>query len=186
MTKPTAIKVAGLFHHRWNVPVIAALHAAKGGARLVVLAHTLDGNRDAVRDALDALIEADIVTRNPGYGHPLRPEYLLTARGRRVAPACVRFQRVAAHVDALGIAYMKWSAPALLAIRRGHSRFNAIQRALGAITPRSLTQGLRVLCDNQLVIRTVEDDFPPRSAYALSNGGTRMANATAQIDARLT
>lgn len=177
--------VVELFHHRWNVPVISALHAANGGARLVVLAHAVDGNRDAVRAALDALIDAGIVARNSGYGHPLRPEYLLTARGKRLAPACVRYQRVAAHVDALGIAYMKWSAPALLAIRRGHCRFNAIQRALGTITPRSLTQGLRVLCDSELVIRTVEDAFPPRSAYALSGGGTRMANATAQIDAQL-
>lgn len=178
-------KLAAFFHHRWSVPLVCALYAGRAGARLVTLSHAVGGNRDALRPALDALIAGGIVMRNPGYGHPLRPEYLLTPLGRRIAPACVRFEQVVQRIGALAVAYLKWSAPALVAMRRGHTRFNEIQRALGTITPRSLTQGLRLLSDCELVIRSVDDGFPPRSSYALSANGVAIADAAQGIDRKL-
>jgi DNA-binding HxlR family transcriptional regulator len=170
-----------LFHHRWNVPVIAALHLG-GGARVVQLCHSIGCGREALRATLDALAAAGVVMKNPGYGHPLRPEYVLTPAGRRIAPACVRFHRATSQLDSLAVAYRKWSAPLLLALDNGYSRFNAIQQALGEITPRALTQALRALCDHDLVVRSVEDGHPPRSAYLLSTRGQRLARAIAGID----
>ena len=42
------------------------------------LQRRLDVTRDSLRRALDALIALGYVRRNEGYGHPLRPEYLIT------------------------------------------------------------------------------------------------------------
>ena len=59
-----------------------------GGTRAITLMRRLDVGRESLQRTLQALVERGLVQRNPGYGHPLRPEYLLTARGARVAPAC--------------------------------------------------------------------------------------------------
>src|ERR1700742_3786009 len=83
-----------LFHHRWAPPALALL-ADRGGARFVELQRKLDVGRESLRRALDALIELGYVRRNPGYGHPLRPEYVITAAGRKAG-------RVAARVLAAG------------------------------------------------------------------------------------
>src|SRR3954451_13536929 len=74
-----------LFHHRWAAPALALL-GQRGGARFVELQRRLDVGRESLRRALDALIAGGLARRNEGYGHPLRPEYVLTARGRNAAP----------------------------------------------------------------------------------------------------
>ena len=43
--------------------------------------------------SLAHLIDIGLVIRNPGYGHPLRPEYLLTDNGRGVAESSERLHR---------------------------------------------------------------------------------------------
>src|SRR3954467_4738348 len=74
-----------LFHHRWAPPALALL-AERDGARFVELQRKLGVGRESLRRALDALLELGLVRRNEGYGHPLRPEYLLTRAGLEAAP----------------------------------------------------------------------------------------------------
>ena len=76
--------LVALFHNRWSVPILAELHRQRG-SRFVTLARTLGMSRESLRRTLAALIESGLVGRNPGYGHPLRPEYVLTTRGDRIA-----------------------------------------------------------------------------------------------------
>lgn len=170
--------VVALFHHRWNVRVLAAFHGAGGGTRVAVLTRELDVHRDALRASLEALQQAEWIERNPGYGHPLRPEYVLTRTGRRLAPACARFDRVASRIEARPIAYKKWSAPVLASVRSGAARFNAIQLSLAGVTPRALASSLKGLCEWDLIVREVADDHPPRVHYGLSPSGARLAAAT--------
>src|SRR6478736_5405251 len=73
-----------LFHHRWAPPALALL-GERGGARFVELQRRLGVGRESLVRALAALLASGLVRRNEGYGHPLRPEYVLTARGRRAA-----------------------------------------------------------------------------------------------------
>ena len=82
-----AQRLAELFHRRWAVPILAELHRDRG-AKFVTLAYRLSASQTAVRQTLDELIQRGFVRRNSGYGHPLRPEYLLTSRGDRLAPEC--------------------------------------------------------------------------------------------------
>jgi len=170
-----------LFHHRWNVRVLAALHEANGGSRISVLTHHLDAHRATIRASVAALTRGGWVEPNPGYGHPLRPEFVLTKSGRRLAVACAEYDRVASRLRALEVGYRKWSAPVLVTLHDGNERFNGIQHALGCITPRALAQSLKELSAQSLVVREVEDEYPPRVGYHLSRTGRQLANATQGI-----
>ena len=171
--------IVDLFHHRWNVPVLASLQSS--GSRFVVLQQTLGASREALRASLDALELAGLVAANPGYGHPLRPEYVLTDAGATLAPACDHYRTTADRLGQAAVAYRKWTAPLLLALREGHTRFSGLETALGSITPRALSQGLRYMCESDLVVRAVRDGYPPHASYLLTRAGERLARATADI-----
>src|ERR1044072_7833719 len=95
-----------LFHHRWSAPVLAELLRQKG-SRFAALAGILGVGSDSLRRALDSLLALGLVARNPGYGHPLRPEYVLTKRGEDVARRCAEL--LSATQDELLL--RKWSLP---------------------------------------------------------------------------
>ena len=164
-----------LFHHRWNIPVLSTFHEADGGLRFVELVMRLGVSRDSLRSTLLCLAEMGLVQKNPGYGHPLRPEYLATALGTSMAAECHRYLQVTRADDLL---LRKWSAPLLLSLRQGNDRFNDLRKVL-TITPRALTQVLRQLGTQGLVIRTVEDGYPPATSYHLSKTGAEISR---QVD----
>jgi DNA-binding HxlR family transcriptional regulator len=152
-----------LFHHRWAAPVLAELDRQKG-SRFAALAGVLGLGRESLRRTLDALIALGLVAKNPGYGHPLRPEYVLTERGVRVATRCRRL------LDAVGdereIALRKWSLPVLVALRHAR-RFSELREELPGITPRALALALKDLQAAGLVERHVDEEaYPPTVAYA--------------------
>ncbi len=167
------------------VPVIAELHASASGTRFIVLVNALGINRATLGTTLSALMEADLVMRNPGYGHPLRPEYVLTATGKDVAPQCARFESLIDDEGLSALAHRKWTASILLTVRTGKSRINAIQTDLAGITPRALTTALRALASAGLLSRQVDDGYPPRTTYTLGSTGRRIADRVARIADRL-
>jgi DNA-binding HxlR family transcriptional regulator len=160
-----------LFHHRWAPPVLALL-GERGGARFVELQRRLDVGRESLRRALDALIELDYARPNTGYGHPLRPEYVTTATGRRVA-------LVAARVIAAGDPEMllrKWSVPVLaeLGLQR---RFSELRAGLTGVTPRALALALQDLERTGFVQREVLATRPPSTLYRPTAAGRRVQRA---------
>ncbi len=150
-----------------------------------MLVNQLGINRATLGTTLSALMAADLVRRNPGYGHPLRPEYVLTATGKNVAPHCARYETLVDDEGMGELAYRKWTASILLTARTGKNRFNAIQAALVGISPRALTMALRALAAAGLMSRQVDDGYPPRTTYKLASPGRRVANAVARIAERL-
>ena len=159
-----------LFHHRWSAPVLAELERQKG-SRFVALARTLGIPRDSLRRTLDSLVELGLVGRNPGYGHPLRPEYVLTEAGRPVARRCARLVTcLDGHAD---IALRKWSLPVLVALARP-SRFSELRAELPGITARALAIALKDLEAAGLVERRVEPAYPPTAVYAATAAGRRL------------
>ncbi|MCB1334361.1 MAG: helix-turn-helix transcriptional regulator [Roseivivax sp.] len=62
----------------------------------------------------------------------------------------------------------KWTLLILIALTGGPQRFSALQRAVGDISKRMLTQTLRQLERDGLVTRTVYPTKPPAVEYALS------------------
>jgi DNA-binding HxlR family transcriptional regulator len=159
-----------LFHHRWSAPVLAELLRQKG-SRFVTLGNTLGVGRESLKRTLGSLIDLGLVSRNPGYGHPLRPEYVLTPRGRRVAARCTKL--LAALNGTAEVALRKWSLPVLVALRRP-SRFSELQAALPGVTARALALALKDLQAAGLVERRIEDAYPPIAVYAPTAGARRL------------
>ena len=153
------------FHHRWSAPVLVELERERG-TRFVLLVNRLGVSRSVLRTTLDALIDLGYVRRNPGYGHPLRPEYVLTPRGRRLAGRCARLIE---GVSDRRLALRKWTFP-VLAELRAPTRFSDL-RKLPGITPAALATALKDLQRLGLVERTVLDDYPPTTLYRPTAAG---------------
>ncbi len=71
----------------------------------------------------------------------------------------------------LGHVSSKWTSLILLELEAEPKRFNALARAIPDISKRMLTQSLRDLERDGLVIRQVFDTKPPSVAYSLSDLG---------------
>ena len=65
----------------------------------------------------------------------------------------------------------KWKLKILWQISKGAVRFNELQRRLGKITTKTLTQQLRELEDQKIIQRTVYPENPPKVEYALTELG---------------
>jgi DNA-binding HxlR family transcriptional regulator len=152
-------ELVGLFHHRWAAPALALLDE-RGGARFVELQRRLGVTRESLRRALDALVGLGYVRRNEGYGHPLRPEYLITEPGRTAAALAGRVSRSRARETLL----RKWSVP-VLAELEDPRRFSELRGALPGVTPRALALALQELESVGLVRREVLPTRPPSTVY---------------------
>jgi DNA-binding HxlR family transcriptional regulator len=148
-----------LFHHRWAAPVLALLDE-RGGARFVELQRKLGVTRESLRRALDALVDLDYVRRNEGYGHPLRPEYLITEAGRSASLLAARVSDSSARDTLL----RKWSVPVLASLDEPR-RFSELRVTLPTVTARALALALRDLEDAGLVRRDVLPTRPPSTVY---------------------
>jgi len=179
---PSPRALIALFHHRWTVPTLAALAALGGGAKVVTLRHRLGVGRDSLRRTLEALVDAGLVAPNPGYGHPMRPEYVLTDRGVRLAPHCGRLVRRLERMGLLEVGLRKWTLPVVLAVTGTGGRFNRVRDALRDATPRALAQALRDLQEAGLVARYVVDGEPPHTEYVLTAEGRRLRPLLVALD----
>ena len=168
--------------YRWALPVVAQL-SATGGSRFVPLANELGVSRDSLRQTLNALVQAGLVTRNPGYGHPSRPEYILTGSGRRIGPVCVQLMEELRRRGIEDVLLKKWSMPILAALS-GESRYGQLRRAVGA-TPRALTLALKELAALGLVERRVHTGFPPSTTYRLTPKSRALRRRVARLAAEL-
>ncbi|MDJ0701264.1 MAG: winged helix-turn-helix transcriptional regulator [Woeseiaceae bacterium] len=163
-----------LVHHRWNVPVIAELHR-RSGAKFVTLANSLGASRNSLTVSLNDLIDQGYVQRNPGHGHPMRPEYLLTNKGEAVGKYCLRLARLIDRRDDADLGYRKWTLPLVAAIGHGVRRFGELRDTLGdAATPRATTLGLKAMLAADWAERTLIDDYPPTAGYRLVAKGRRI------------
>lgn len=68
----------------------------------------------------------------------------------------------------LNILSGKWKLRILWIISKNPIRFNELQRALGPITTKTLTQQLRELEDQKIILRTVYPESPPKVEYSLT------------------
>jgi DNA-binding HxlR family transcriptional regulator len=168
--------LVALCHHRWSLPVLAEI-GRTGGSRFATLTGRLGVAGESLRRTLAYLQDAGLVERNPGYGHPLRPEYVLTERGRRVAPHGQKLlAELAGHVD---VGLKKWSLP-VLAELRGPRRFSELRAAL-PVTARALALALKDLEDDGLVRRTVIDDRPPQTRYEAAPAARAIVRAARRL-----
>jgi DNA-binding HxlR family transcriptional regulator len=152
-------QLEALFHHRWAAPALALLET-RGAVRFVELQRKLGVGRESLRRAVDVLIGLGYVRHNEGYGHPLRPEYVVTDSGREAAVLAARVTASPARETLL----RKWSVPVLAQLPEPR-RFSELRTSLPGVTPRALALALRDLEAARLVRREVLPTRPPSTVY---------------------
>jgi DNA-binding HxlR family transcriptional regulator len=74
------------------------------------------------------------------------------------------------------IVFSRWTTPILWMLNEyGRQRFVELQRRIATITPKVLTQRLRQLERDGLVVRTYHAEIPPRVEYEISELGRSLA-----------
>ncbi|MEV6227043.1 helix-turn-helix domain-containing protein [Saccharopolyspora shandongensis] len=74
------------------------------------------------------------------------------------------------------IVFSRWTTPILWALHEyGRQRFVELERRITSITPKVLTQRLRALERDGLVVRSYYAEVPPRVEYEISDLGRSLA-----------
>lgn len=174
---PTRIEaLAVLTHNRWALPLLAACAASPMlGLKHATLLHRLGVGRESLGRTLAAVIAQGWIMSNPGVGHALRPEYVLTDPGRRIGPTCIVVLAELRRLDLEDLGSQKWTLPIVASVLGRVSRFGEIRRCVQSASPRAISLCLREIEDVGLVRRTVREAYPPVPEYALTKRALRLA-----------
>ncbi|MGJ8537317.1 MAG: winged helix-turn-helix transcriptional regulator [Parasphingopyxis sp.] len=166
-----------LGERRWALPVLATLADEGGGARFIFLLNRLGCARSALTGTLKFLQNVAWVERNTGHGHPLRPEYLLTAKGAEVARQAEAIKSASETLGLKPQSFQRWTLPLTFELRSSARRFTELKTELAPATSRALSLTLKQMIGHDLVSRSIIDDFPPAPLYDLTSRGWELAQA---------
>ncbi|MDQ0379704.1 winged helix-turn-helix transcriptional regulator [Amycolatopsis thermophila] len=80
------------------------------------------------------------------------------------------------------LVFSRWTTPILWTLNEyGRLRFVELERRIATITPKVLTQRLRQLERDGLVVRTYHPEVPPRVEYEISELGRSLAPLFAAV-----
>lgn len=164
----------------WALPILRSLHAGVAGRQAPLLSAT-GASRTAFAQSMEHLIAIGLVERNPGYGHPLRPEFRLTELGIVAGDIARKIYDVSPEGDQ-DLLRRSWTLPVLTLLHRPN-HFNDVKRSLQTITDRALSQSLKTMEARNWVCRDVDGEArPPRSLYrAVNTGGLISQVAASEI-----
>lgn len=160
----------------WSLRILALMHRGVAGRQAPLLAAS-GASRTAFTQSLDHLAELGLVERNPGHGHPLRPEYRLTPKGVEIAAVADRIEAAVPSAEQHALLRRSWTVP-VLAVSRRPRHFNEIKHELGSVTDRALSQSLQQLQAQDWLVRAIDATHnPPRPLYQAINAGIRISQA---------
>jgi DNA-binding HxlR family transcriptional regulator len=85
-------------------------------------------------------------------------------------------ERVCPIAPVVEIVFSRWTTPILWTLHEhGIQRFVEVERRIGTISPKVLTQRLRQMERDGLVVRTYHPEVPPRVEYEISELGRSLA-----------
>ena len=140
----------------WSLPVLAHLGTAGfRGCRVSPTAHAVGAGRNIVGQTFGHLVDVGMLVRAQGHGHPLRPEYQLTAQGKATAQWARAFlDRVSD--EEWNTARRAWTLPVLRLVDTPRS-FSHLRSDLRPVTDRGLSLCLGRLVDAELIARRTLD-----------------------------
>ncbi len=160
----------------WSLRILALLDQGVPGRQAALLQATKAG-RTAFAQSLHHLIDLGLLERNPGHGHPLRPEYRLTPNGIEAAAMAHRVLCAVPDEQDAPLLRRAWTLPVLTVSPEPRS-FTQIKTALPAITDRALSQTFKQLQGYGWLMRHVDTAaHPPRATYHAVNAGLRINKA---------
>lgn len=161
------IRDNNLFHYRWIIPIIGILYD-RNGAKFVTLLRELNISRSVLTSTLGKMIAQGLAMRNPGYGHPLRPEYFLSVEGIRLGPFCKEMMACIIGKNAHHLIRSKWAFQIINLCSREEIRFSELKSALTPITSRALSEELKILNSGDFIERKIIESYPPLTTYSLA------------------
>ncbi|PRY36098.1 winged helix-turn-helix transcriptional regulator [Umezawaea tangerina] len=75
----------------------------------------------------------------------------------------------------------RWGILAMVALRDGTFRFNALRRRVHGVSEKMLAQTLQALERDGFVIRDAQPTIPPKVEYSLTPAGARIADLLATL-----
>ena len=163
----------------WALPILAQLQDGVPGRQAPLLKAT-GASRSAFALSMTHLIEIGLVERNPGYGHPLRPEFRLTLAGEKSALLASDIILATGEHDQ-HLLRRTWVLPILASLNQD-AHFNQIRDRLSNITDRALSHSLKSLEEREWVLRCVDQVArPPRSEYRAVNTGLAISLITGAV-----
>lgn len=172
-------KLVNVTSRAWCLGILASLDAGTPGRQAPLLEATGAG-RGALAQSLAHLIELGLLERNPGHGHPLRPEFRLTPEGRRIAAMATAIRKAERDAEGAALIRRSWTVP-ILAVCREPRFFGEIRAELAPITDRALSQSLKRLVSARWVDRRTDPALhPPRPVYRAANAGAEIGRALAR------
>ncbi len=160
----------------WSLKILALLHAGTPGRQAPLIAAT-EASRSSFASSLGHLVQLGLLAKNPGHGHPLRPEFRLTPAGKIAAAVAHRILEVVPDDDAFAVTRRSWAVP-ILAVTPTPQRFSRIKSGLGPITDRALSQSLGVLEEHAWLARDIDvSERSPFPTYVAVNEGQKINQA---------
>ena len=160
----------------WSLDILALMHAGTPGRQAALLTASGAG-RTALAQSLSHLVDIGLLERNPGHGHPLRPEYRLTTKGTKAANTAYMIRSAVSDSSGSNLLRRVWTVPVLV-VSQTPRHFTEIKTELDSITDRALSQSLKQLQAQRWLQRTVDaEDFPIRPLYQATGTGARIGTA---------
>jgi len=151
----------------WSIQILAYM-LNENDARISPITHYFAASRTSISAALEHLIQLKYLRKNAGHGHPLRPAYVLTKKGRAVAEWAVELDKKLKPDDWI-IARRTWTLPIIRQVYP-ERRYVELRSSLNPITDRALSETLKVLGKHQWLNRHVDANLTPPSVTYIPQG----------------
>ena len=160
----------------WSLNILALLHGGVPGRQAPLLAAT-SASRTSFALSLNHLVQLGLLEKNPGHGHPLRPEFRLTQSGALVAKIANEIVKAVPNDTEFTLLRRSWTVP-ILALTTTPQRFSAIKSDLASVTDRALSKSLYQLEEKAWLRREIDlTHRMPYPTYQAENEGMKVNQA---------
>lgn len=173
-----------LFRYKWIIPTLAEMHPG-GGAKFITIINRFGMSRSMLTSTLAHLMDFGFVEKNSRYGHPMRPEYVLTAAGAKVSPFCYEFMSLLRKKNMPHLLQNRWACPIIFHTGNKECRFNEYKRILRPITSKALSESLDFLLKKGSIKKDIIIATPPAPIYTLPKNMIKLCDPFLKYEGEL-